>query len=78
MMRANIGNAVMAMAAPMNSAASCSRTCSPNIPGTFSSHGASTAPSTKGTSIPESETAAALLARLLNSSILNSTPTRNM
>ena len=78
MMRANMGNAVMAMAAPMNSAASCNRTFSPNRPGTFRSHGASTAPSTKGTSIPASETAAALFARLWNSSILNSTPTRNM
>ena len=51
---------------------------SENSPGCLINHSASPAPSAKGATIPDTLTAAALRARLANSSVRKSTPTMNM
>ena len=78
MIRASMGKAVMAMAAPMKSVASSWLVFSAKSPGIFISHGASKAPRAKGTAIPAMETDAALRSLPRNRSIRNSAPTRNM
>ena len=78
MMRASTGKAVMAMAAPRKRIASNVRVFSEKSPGTLTSHSASAVPMMKGTSIPARDTETALRMRLRKSSVLNSTPTRNM
>ena len=60
MIRASIGNAVIAMAAPRNRATSRKRALSANNPGTCCSHGASAKASRNGTAMPAHDTAIAL------------------
>lgn len=78
MIRASIGKAVMAMAAPRNIEASDSLAVGAKSPGTVCSQGPSAKASTKGTSTPAIETDTALRARLRKWSARNSVPTRNM
>ncbi len=78
MIRANMGNAVIDIAAPRNSIASNNVAFSENNPGIFTKPIASNAPSTNGAAIPAKETAAALRARARKVAMSNSTPTRNM
>ena len=61
MMRANIGKAVMAMAAPRNSEACSNCAFSEYNPGMVISQGASRNASANGTTMPASETDIALL-----------------
>ncbi len=60
MMRASIGNAVIAIAAPRNNATSRKRVLSENSPGTCCSQGASANASRNGTAMPAQDTAIAL------------------
>jgi hypothetical protein len=78
MIRASIGNAVMARAAPRNSAACHAVVRSEKRPGIRTSQRARAAPSAKGATIPDSETASALRARRRKRSVWNPTPTKNM
>ena len=65
MMRASIGKAVMAMAAPRKSEASSSLALAEKRPGTSCSQGTSRKASAKGTAMPATDTDTALRARLL-------------
>ena len=60
MLRANIGNAVMDVAAPKNKTASKSVALSEKSPGTLLIQNAKKPPRIKGTTIPATETEAAL------------------
>ena len=75
MIRANTGNAVMAMAAPRNSVASNRETPATNSSGTVISHGVAIIATRKGTTVPDTDTATALGAFDLKSS-LRSSPCR--
>ena len=78
MMRASIGNAVIDIAAPRKSIASAVVTRSEKRPGMRVKAIARPEPSANGSSMPDSDTLSALRSRLRKSSVLNSTPTRNM
>ena len=78
MIRASIGKAVIAIAAPMNSVASNCVTVGVNNPPWFSSQGAIATATAKGAAMPASETAAAPRAPLRNSPRSKPSPTRNM
>lgn len=60
MMRASIGKAVMAMAAPRNSEASISLAFSENRPCTLINHGHSANANANGTAMPANDTLMAL------------------
>ncbi len=78
MMRASMGKAVSAIAAPMNSVALNVVAFSEKRPGMVSSHGVSRIATPKGMAMPAIETAAALLAFALKWSRRKPRPTRNM
>ena len=63
MIRASIGKAVIAMAAPRNIVASHWVAFGEKSPGIFISHGVSSAPRRNGTTMPAMETEAALRRR---------------
>ena len=78
MIRASMGKAVIAMAAPMNSVASNCVTSAVNRPDIPRSQGAMATATRKGAAIPASETAAAPLALAPKPSRSNPSPTMNM
>ena len=78
MMRASTGKAVMAMAAPRNNVALNREIPEEKSPGTCNSQGTASIATANGTTIPEIETATALGAFALKSSLRKSRPTRNM
>lgn len=78
MIRASIGNAVVAIDAPKNIIAKGSETPFPNKIPLFSSGKATIAPSASGVRIPAADTAAAVPARCLISLTSKPSPTRNM
>ena len=78
MMRANIGNAVSAMQAPMNKVALDCEIPGVNRPGTVSSHGVSHIAIKNGAAIPANDTLIALVALDLKWSSCNVVPTKNM
>ena len=77
-MRANIGNAVSAMQAPMNKVALDCEIPGVNRPGTVSSHGVSHIAIKNGTTMPANDTLIALFALDLKWSSCNVVPTKNM
>ena len=78
MMRASIGKAVIAIAAPMKGIAWIPVTPATKNPPRSKSSQARPHPSTKGTKIPEAEIASALRSRVRTRSTRNSSPTVNM
>ena len=78
MIRASTGKAVMAMAAPRNSVALKREMPGLNSPGTCNSQGTANMATTNGTTMPDTDTATALGALALKSSLRKSRPTRNM
>jgi hypothetical protein len=78
MIRASIGNAVIATAAPMNRVASKRVAAAANRPGTRMSHGVAATATANGTTMPAIETAAASRTFALKRSVLNVNPTTNM
>ena len=78
MIRASMGKAVIAIAAPMNSVASNCVTSPVNRPGMPSSHGAIATATRNGAAMPARDTAAAPFALAPKPSRSNPSPTMNM